>query len=174
MRNITRCPWFANGSGANVAGTRASTGGTKRPIVIPVCVMAALLLAVVAGCGGEPRGDVSGTVTFDGQPVAQGMISFESTKMAGPPRNVPLRDGEYQASGATGLAPGTYRVRISADDVAAMGITPETDQHTPFEYVSLLPPVWNVQSELSVEVRDGRNTFNFSGKKGEQPRVDTP
>jgi hypothetical protein len=147
---------------------------TKPPNAFLACVVMAPLIVVAVGCGGEPRGDVSGTVTFDGQPVAQGMVSFESTKMTGPPRNVPIRDGQYQASGATGLAPGTYRVRISADDVAAMGITPETDQHAPFNYVPLLPSAWNVQSELSVEVRDGGNTFNFSGKKGEQPQVDIP
>lgn len=132
------------------------------------------LMVLAVGCGGEPRGDVSGTVTFEGKPVAQGMISFENAETAGPPRNVPVRNGEYQATGAAGLVPGTYRVRISADDVAAMGVSPETDQHTPFNYVPLLPPVWNVQSQLSVEVRQGKNTFNFVGNRGEQPRVETP
>lgn len=150
------------------------SGPTKRPNVILTCLMAATLPVLTVGCGGEPRGDVSGTVTFDGQPVAQGMVSFERVEASGPARNVPLRDGTYQASGAAGLTPGTYRVRISADDVDAMGIGPETDQHTPFKHVSLLPPVWNTESQLSVEVRQGRNTFHFSGNRGEPPRVETP
>ncbi len=147
---------------------------TKRPNALLACVMAAALLMLAVGCGGERRGDVAGTVTFDGQPVAQGMISFECVEASGPPRNIPVRDGAYRASGAAGLVPGTYLVRISAGDLDAMADGPEADQHTPFEHVPLLPPEWNTESQLSVEVRQGRNTFNFSGNRGERPRVETP
>lgn len=138
-------------------------------------MMPAALLALAVGCGGgEPRGDVQGAVTFDGQPVAAGVVSFERTEATGPGRNVPIRNGTYDASGDAGLAPGAYLVRISAGDPTAMAPGAEDDQHAPVHYRPLLPPSWNTQSQLSVEVRDGGNTFNFSGKKGEQPQVDTP
>ncbi|MDY0165347.1 MAG: hypothetical protein RBS80_02325 [Thermoguttaceae bacterium] len=137
--------------------------------------VAAALIALLSGCGGgEPRGDVQGTVVFDGKPVPAGMVSFEPAAATGPARNVAIRDGAYRASGTLGLTPGTYRVRIAAGDAAAADEGPEADQHSPVYYRPLLPPSWNVQSELSVEVRAGRNTFNFVGTQGEAPRVETP
>jgi hypothetical protein len=39
---------------------------------------AALALLLVAGCGGRPMGEVSGTVTFRGEPLALGTITFIS------------------------------------------------------------------------------------------------
>lgn len=138
-------------------------------------IASAALLALTLGCGGgEPRGDVDGTVTFDGQPVAAGMVSFEPVDATGPARNVPIRDGSYRASGASALAPGAYGVRIFAGDPAAIEQSSAGDQHTPFQHVPLLPPSWNTQSQLSVDVQPGRNTFHFSGKKGEEPCMDAP
>ena len=133
-----------------------------------------LLPALVLGCGGEPRGDVEGTVTYDGQPVETGMVSFECADATRAPRNIPVRNGSYEASGPSALAPGTYRVGISAGDPAAMDRGAPGDQHTRVEYVPLLPPSWNTQSELSVDVRPGSNTFHFRGDRGEAPRVEVP
>lgn len=135
------------------------------------------LSMLTLGCGGgEPRGEVHGSVVFNGEPVAAGVVSFESTGGTSPARNVPIRDGQYRADGDAALAPGTYRVRIAAGDPAAEAAQPggADPQHSPVEYRPLLPPSWNAQSQLSVEVRDGANTFNFSGEKGELPRVETP
>ena len=43
---------------------------------IRVCVAAGLL--ALAGCGGDrPRAAVTGRVTWNGEPVAQGQISFQ-------------------------------------------------------------------------------------------------
>jgi len=135
----------------------------------------AALFALTLGCGGgEPRGDVEGTVTFNGQPAPGGMVSFEPADATGPARNVPIQDGAYRASGASALAPGAYRVRIFAGDPAAIEQSLAGDQHTPFQHVPLLPPSWNTQSQLSVDVRAGSNTFHFSGNKGEEPRVEVP
>jgi len=128
---------------------------------------------LVLGCGGgEPRGEVEGTVTYDGQPVEAGMISFECTDATRPARNVPIRNGSYEASGDSALAPGTYRVRIAAGDPAAMDPDAPGDEHTRVEYVPLLPPSWNTHSELSVDVRPGGNPFHFSGNSGEAPGVE--
>ena len=135
------------------------------------------ILGLLAGCGGgEPRGDIDGTVTFDGNPVQVGIVSFESADGTHPARNVPIHEGTYQASGDAGLVPGRYRVRITAGDPGAekpVAGAPDA-QHTPVEYRPLLPPSWNTQSQLSVVVQSGGNTFNFAGKQGEQPHVDTP
>ena len=136
-------------------------------------VMPAALVAVTVGCSnGEPRGEVFGEVRFDGQPVETGMVSFEPTKAMAPPRNVPIQNGEYRAGGDQALTPGTYRVRITAADRSKMGLKAANDPHARVEYVPLLPSSWNAQSRLSVDVRPGKNTFHFHGKKGEQPSVE--
>jgi hypothetical protein len=41
-------------------------------------VILTLALPLVAACGGRPMGEVSGTVTLDGQPLALGTITFFS------------------------------------------------------------------------------------------------
>lgn len=70
-----------------------------------------LVLALVVGCGGPPRADVSGTVTLDGRPLGSGRIIFEQegrsyTGLIG-------ADGRYDLrGGASGVAPGTYAVAI--------------------------------------------------------------
>jgi hypothetical protein len=46
----------------------------KRPF--SVLGILALALPLLAGCGGKPMGEVSGTVTFEGQPLALGTITF--------------------------------------------------------------------------------------------------
>ena len=48
----------------------------------------------------------------------------------------------------------------------------DAPQHVQVEYVPLLPPPWNAQSKLSVDVRPGKNTLHFHGKKGEEPSVE--
>jgi hypothetical protein len=61
-----------------------------------VWTVAALMLFTV-GCGPKPQGDpnrtrVSGTVSFNGQPLKAGMISFDSTE-SGIGTAVSIRDG---------------------------------------------------------------------------------
>lgn len=119
--------------------------------------LALLLMVTVLGCGGggEPQAMVTGEVTFKGELVDGGMISFEPTGEPGPPKNVPVQEGTYEAK----LSPGSYRVRISAADNPP---APD-DIHEKVEYNPLLPHSWNVNSELDVELKEGKNTVHFRG-----------
>lgn len=45
---------------------------------MPAMFSAALLLTILAGCGGSQSGNVSGIVTFQGQPMPGGSIYFYS------------------------------------------------------------------------------------------------
>lgn len=133
---------------------------------------AALAIAMI-GCGGhEPRGEVVGHVTFDGQPIVAGMVSFEPVETAAPPRNVPIQNGEYRVSGNLALPPGSYRVRVTAADQAKMNAKAADNPNALPEFVPLLPASWNVNSNLTVKIQEGRNTTDLSGKKGETPRVE--
>lgn len=140
-------------------------------------VVACMTFSVAAGCGGSKSvGDVAGEVSFDGQPVAAGMISFESTDAATPPRYASIQAGHYEAPD---LPPGKYLVRISA----GKNVQSPPDVHSSpdlkgpeaeaVNFVPLLSHQWNVDSKLTVDVQVGKNLFDFRGDQGSEPRVET-
>jgi hypothetical protein len=132
------------------------------------------LIIVATGCNkGEPRGDIVGEVQFDGKPVETGMISFESTQSAGPPRNVPIENGKYRIDGKGALTPGAYHVRITAANRSKMDSKKADNPNAQEEFIPLLPAPWNTQSQLTVDVKPGKNTFHFRGKKGGEPSVES-
>jgi hypothetical protein len=137
-------------------------------------VLLALSIAVLAGCGrSEPRGQISGGVQFNGKPVEEGMVSFESIDTAGPPRNLLIKSGTYRSDEKLAVKPGKYRVRINAADTSKKNTLCLDDPYRkPPNFVQLLPTTWNVQSKMEVEIKVGMNTINFSGNKGESPRVE--
>ncbi|MEW4563136.1 hypothetical protein AB1K70_11455 [Bremerella sp. JC770] len=80
-----------------------------------------LLLAATAACIGcsdeNDRNRVSGSVTLDGQPVPNGLITFEPDHKkghTGPQGIARIVDGQYDtsATGGRGVVSGPHRVRI--------------------------------------------------------------
>jgi hypothetical protein len=142
--------------------------------VLAVVALLAGLALVIGGCGGTDACRVSGEVTFNGQPVKTGAISFEPIQGQAQARSAAIRDGRYETEGKPGIPPGSYLVRLSAPDLEK---TPPVPANVgPNDYVPpavpLLPPMWNVQSKLTVELKLGKNVFHFRGNKGEAPRVE--
>ncbi|NLT16807.1 MAG: hypothetical protein GXY11_04190 [Clostridiales bacterium] len=66
-------------------------------------------LSAVAGCGGSPA-VVSGTVTYDGQPVGDGSILFQPVDGKGASCGGPITGGRYQVE----TTPGKKLVEIIA------------------------------------------------------------
>ncbi len=82
---------------------------------------AVLAAAAVGGCGdaAPDRARLSGTVTYDGKPVAYGDVVFTpdgSKKNSGPQGTAPIRDGRYDtgASDGKGVGGGPTVVRVTA------------------------------------------------------------
>jgi hypothetical protein len=143
----------------------------KKPLPL---VMLAVWTAATGGCSrGEPRGDVSGEVTFEGKAVETGLAVFEPLEAMAAPRSVPIQDGKFSAYGAAGLKPGAYRVRLTAADPSKMGRDEPKGIHSQVDVVPLLPAPWNAQSKLSVDVKPGKNVFHFRGKKTGEPTAET-
>lgn len=72
-------------------------------------------LIAVAGCGQkEPLARVSGTVTFEGEPVAEALVIF-SGEAQGTHMTAKVVDGKYtvKRAKAKGIPPGDYRVAVS-------------------------------------------------------------
>jgi len=130
-------------------------------------VLYTMLIFSISGCfgsGGEPIPDlasVSGVVTLDGAPLDGAKIIFEPQQVTDNGRRhtssaTTESDGSYTLeynSEASGATPGTHKVLIikMPDDPDQAG-------------EQLVPAKYNDKTELTAEVKEGDNTFNFDLK----------
>ena len=142
------------------------------------------LLALVAcagfvGCGGAdddlPRAAVSGTVTFEGQPLAQGRIQFEpSSPDAKVTAGAEITDGRFAIPRDQGPTPGDYRVMVTSAVVRKSGadVAPGDEPAKrggpmlPAPAVELIPKEYNAQTKLTAKVEANKsNVYEFALKK---------
>lgn len=126
-----------------------------------VALRAALLgLWMLAGCSSSPpRGIVHGEVTFDGQPVQDGTILFEPESGQGQTAGGPIKEGKFTAE----VPVGKMRVRINGNKKTGRRYRVYETPESPLvdEVVELLPPKYNVNSELTLEVKKGEQQASF-------------
>ncbi len=106
-------------------------------------------LGLLMGCGHGseiPRASVSGKVSYQGQPIADGTIRFVPIKgTKGPVAGAEIKDGVYQVVVAGGVPLGTHRVEIQAFQTLAqdssqprrpgrIGDLPAKRQYLPTQY----------------------------------------
>ncbi len=119
-----------------------------------------VVAAAVMGCSesGPSRAPIAGQITVGGKPLAAGRILF--TPIApnqGPATSARITDGQYQLSKNDGPVVGQNRVAVEADlnigfaldDEAAFAKRGKPLPPNP------IPPAFNSQSQLSVEVKPG-------------------
>ncbi len=85
------------------------------PIVAPAgrrCVIVAAFLATAAGCGGPPMGAITGTVRFEGAPVASGRLTVLCEGGDKPVFFAEIKDGVYRIDRAP---VGAARVTVQAN-----------------------------------------------------------
>lgn len=115
-----------------------------------------LLLAGVAGCSGGGGGTVSGEVTVDNVPLAEGRIEFTPPGPKGPLQTT-ITAGKYTLRD---VPEGTALVRIFAPKMigkkAMLPGSPPVEQ-----YDETLPKRYNVESDLKREVKAGDNKIDF-------------
>lgn len=118
-------------------------------------ILAAAALFLAAGCSRSDRpslGSVSGTVTLDGQPLANALVMFTP-------------EGPGRTSLGTTDAEGRYALAYLRDIVGAnlgrhyVRITTATEQNGGRE---ILPLKYHAASTLSADVSAGSNTIDFS------------
>ncbi|MBN2294486.1 MAG: hypothetical protein JXM70_18805 [Pirellulales bacterium] len=144
-----------------------------RIAVLIIFVLPIGLMPLLVGCGDTDVCHVSGQVTYNGQAVKAGLVSFEPAQGKSQPQQMPIKDGRYSLSAKAGILPGKYIVRITAPDLARSPINENAGPFDPVPpTVPLLPMNWNVQSTLSVELKSGKNTINFSGEKMSPPQAE--
>jgi hypothetical protein len=141
-------------------------------ISITSCRLAApALLLALAGCVDPtitqdtlPRKAISGSVTLDGQPLAEGKIQFDPVE-AKPGESAivvgDIKDGKYAIDRAAGPVPGNYKVSISS--VPAIKIDPkEGPGARPKLPPEKVPAQYNTKSTLTKEIpADGSAPIDF-------------
>lgn len=130
-------------------------------LVCTVHVSACVLF--FCGCSNEDsnRASVSGTVTFNGEPLADGSIVFlPAGGNGGPSAGDTIQEGKYSIGVKKGPMVGTNRVEIVAvretGKMVTYGNGPEMA-----ERISFIPAKYNEESELIEDLKPGRNEINF-------------
>jgi hypothetical protein len=111
---------------------------------------------LATGCGptGPATYPVSGTATFNGEPLPDGYVTFVPEDPSVGPEGSPIANGKFSFRAREG----NKKVKIEASRFVGpmnqvMGLTPK-EQYIPAKY--------NVDTELTAEVTpDGDNDFTF-------------
>ena len=136
-------------------------------VLVPACW-------VLSGCstGGNLQ-EVSGTVTYDGDPLPQGVIEFWPAEGQGSKTSTNISNGAYKIPKDKGLQPGTYKVSIICGDgydgagdagVAVPKARPKA-VGTPGEERSP-PEFFGSTTKQTAEIKEGvANKFDFNVPK---------
>jgi len=131
-------------------------------------LLCACLALAFSGCG-SPFVSADGRVTFDGESVQDGTISFESFDGQGPSSGGSVANGQYRIERIT---PGKKIVRIKADGKSGKQI-PLSSKFPPGmvksnemvdEIVQFIPAKYNSESELTVEIGSSATHQDFDLK----------
>lgn len=111
------------------------------------------------GCGGPaetPKAKVSGTVTLDDKPLADGEITFE-TRAAGVREVLPIKDGKFEGEvqiGERRVEIGAYREAKAATDMYG--------SDAPITKENYIPARYNTETkEKATVTAAGPNSFDF-------------
>jgi hypothetical protein len=119
-------------------------------------------MACLLGCGGGGV-SVKGEVTFDGKPVDEGSISFESADGKGPSMGGRIEAGRYEVSAQGGAGRKVVRIR----GVLKTGRKVEAGPPVPKgvlidEIKGPIPAAYNEQSTMTVDLAAGKvNEHDF-------------
>jgi hypothetical protein len=118
------------------------------------CAAIGLSAAGCSGGDGLPRQPVSGTVTLDNEPLAEGTIQFSPQGEAAVGGGSVIEGGRFSIPRESGLVPGTYAVAVYAGQkkaeqakgrvVARSGLAKE-----------MIPARFNAQTTLKAEIKEG-------------------
>ena len=114
-----------------------------------------------AGCG-DGKSSVTGSVTFDGQPVKSGTITFVAPEGALVREGGAIRDGEFEVT----LPPGKYKIELNAQKLIRKQKQKGFDGNEEEVDITdeLFPPRFNTDTELSEVIKPGANAIKFDLK----------
>ncbi len=125
--------------------------------------LVSMLMPFALGCGSsDGRMPIEGTVSLKGKPIEEGVIEFVSDGMKS---GAIISKGKYHMPADQGLAPGKYKVLITAGDGRTPADSPDgIPGPTGANIVSkdTIPPEYNTKSKQEVTVKASEpNKFDF-------------
>jgi hypothetical protein len=119
---------------------------------------------LIAGCGYSSRASLEGTVTLDEQPLPSGSITFVPlVGTQSPTAGGEIVDGKFEVPAQGGTYSGKFRVEINASRANGEKVPHPGSGQLVDTYEQYLPPQYNSDSELEVEVHVGQlNRFEFA------------
>ena len=122
--------------------------------------LSVMLAFAAAGCAPETsHGTVRGTVTLDAAPLANGLIRFVPADGQSPTAEAMITDGKFSAQ----VPLGAKRVSISAAKLVGKRRVYETPDSPSIDVIEeLLPPRYNVRSEITLTVTPGQQQKDFA------------
>jgi hypothetical protein len=131
--------------------------------------MLILLCLAPAACGrqdytGARRFPLSGKVTYEGQPIDWGSISFLPSSGEQRVSGGLIAEGKYSVPEAQGANAGKHRVEIRWNKRTGRKIRDPDSGEMYDERKEFLPPRFHGESELTAEVSAKHTTFDFDLK----------
>ena len=129
-----------------------------------VTPLACLICLVSLGCGSGEDGPelypVTGTVTFDGEPVSEGRILFRADEGTGKGYGGVIKDGTYTLEAVDGEM--TVEILASRAVPGKFGEAASPDEEPPPLMEMYVPEQYNTKTTLTATVKpDGENTIPF-------------
>lgn len=123
-------------------------------------------LICATGCGeGEPKAEVSGTVTLDGVPIENGSIQFYPTGKTGQTAGGGIEKGNYKVE----ASPGEMTVTLNASKSIGKYKAYDTPESPLLDrIVEVIPSEYNSMSKIKVTLKPGKNenvNFDLESKK---------
>jgi hypothetical protein len=125
----------------------------------------ALVASVFLAAGCSSGTTASGTVTFDGQPLDGGNITFSHIGKGGEEKrrnaSAEIIEGKYLIDASRELNEGKYRVEIYWHKKTGKQIMSNDPPNKIDETKQMVPNKYNTESKSTVDIHSGANTANF-------------
>jgi len=124
-----------------------------------------VVICAVVGCGPSNIGTVSGTVTLDGQPLPDALVTFTPIEDGSPSSGRTDANGSYTlryTRSIVGAEPGEHVVSVSTYTEG----DPDAEPPIP-EVAEKVPAKYNEKSELKQTVTKGSNTIDLALEGGD-------
>jgi hypothetical protein len=106
-------------------------------------------------------GTVNGSVTVDGEPAKVGAVSFFAVDGRAPTAGAPIVDGKFSAE----VTPGICMVQIRVSKVVGKKKIYDTPDSPVREvWAEVLPPKYNDNTQLKLDVKRGKNEPEYALK----------
>lgn len=133
-------------------------------------IVVLLLILSPLGCGnsGPQQAAVSGTVSYDGAPVADGRITFVPLGDKGASAGDVIKDGKYSIPADKGPTFGKYKVQINWSKKTGNQVevgSPAPKGTKVDEVKEAIPAKYNAQTTLEKEVNSARLVIDFPLEK---------